>query len=998
MLRLGSIRVFACLLGFSAALPAQQYVFRAYRHAEGLKNLSVNALTRDREGFLWVATENGVYRFLGSRFEQFGREQGILEPDVQDVVADSTGTVWVGTSENLYRWDGQRFLAAGRDPIHIMGPQSVAIEDARHLLVVDKGWLYRLEHDDSGRMLSYLPVFPLRLVAVHPDLSHVHNVNVVNKRTSGSRVWIGCGKKLYTWLDGVVDNPGTPRDGAVTEWGADKGLPEDSWEGVLLDRAGTLWAGGRKHVAALPLGAAHFVDRSIPGSDPESIYSHAPMIQDLEGRVLAPAEDGIARWTATGWQMVGRANGLLHASHVTGMAFDAAGDLWLGSRGDGLYGWAGYANWSGWGNEQGLPSASVWSMITSRPDRVFVGTDKGPAWIDPRSGASHPLFAGSRWIFGPVGSIGFDRDGSLWAGTFSGAVLRIDPKTGSTTQMARLPSEITYGIQDSSGGVLFATTQGIYARKAGDPKSELQRVAAVDALLGGPSRVEAACAAPDGSLALLAKNSLLLERNGHWTEPPTDGFSKLRGSMLALSCAPDGAYWVAGDQDGIWRLTPKGDRLEAKRLQLPAELRSLGPLAILVDHRGWVWLGTDSGVVVWNGRTWRHLTQESGLIWNDVNQGALRAGSDGSLWIGTSGGVAHLLHPERVFDPVPLAVSITEIQHGKEIYTGAEQITLPWGSQPLRFEVSSAATRNRSELSLGIWMQGWQKDWVDLHDGLAVFPSLAPGSYTFMTRACNPGLQSCSSIVKVQVRILPPWWRTNWFYTLCALVFFFLLVAGDRLRARRLRLRSRHLEGLVRERTQELEASREKLRIQATHDGLTGMLNRTAVIRALAAEIDRARREGGTLVVALVDLDYFKRLNDTYGHLAGDEALRWFAAAVAAAIRPYDHAGRYGGEEFLLVLTHIPPEVVQQRLTSLHASISNLRVNAGEATVTVNCSMGATDLDPGDKSASVESLLALADQALYDAKASGRNRVVFLQSGCQDDDQQNPPTRLSPGR
>lgn len=219
LLRLGSIRVFACLLGFSAALPAQQYVFRAYRHAEGLKNLSVNALTRDREGFLWVATENGVYRFLGSRFEQFGREQGILEPDVQDVVADSTGTVWVGTSENLYRWDGQRFLAAGRDPIHIMGPQSVAIEDARHLLVVDKGWLYRLEHDDSGRMLSYLPVFPLRLVAVHPDLSHVHNVNVVNKRTSGSRVWIGCGKKLYTWLDGVVDNPGTPRDGAVTEWG-----------------------------------------------------------------------------------------------------------------------------------------------------------------------------------------------------------------------------------------------------------------------------------------------------------------------------------------------------------------------------------------------------------------------------------------------------------------------------------------------------------------------------------------------------------------------------------------------------------------------------------------------------------------------------------------------------------------------------------------------------------------------------------------------------------
>jgi len=986
---LRSIRVFACFLALSAALPAQQYVFRAYGQAEGLKNLAVNTLARDRHGFLWVATQNGVYRFLGSGFEQFGSEQGVADLDVLDLVADPNGTVWAGTDQNLYRWDGQRFLPAGRDPIHFAGGNRLAVEDARHLLVVDNLRLYRLEHDAGGKMLSYRPVFDARQVAATPALGRVSSVSIVNQGTEGSRVWIGCGQKLYSWLDGETGGPSQSRDGAVTEWGKDKGLQGDHWEGVILDRTGTLWAAGQKHVAALAAGGARFADRSIPGSDPESIYGHAPLVEDRDGRILAPAEDGIARWNGAGWQMIGRANGLLRNGPITGMNFDAAGDLWLGSRGDGLYNWAGYEDWAGWANGQGLPSASVWSIVASRPDRVFVGTDKGPAWIDPRKGSSGPLLSGARWAFGQVGSMGFERGGSLWAATFAGAILHIDPKTGRTVQTARLPALIISAVQDASGGVFFGTNQGLYGKS--DAEGAPHPVDAVNALLGGKARIESIAAAPDGAIWLLAKNRLACVRNGQWSAPPIDGLPKLRGSLLALSIAPDGALWIAGDQDGIWRLTPGNGRLLAWQLQLPQEFRSFMPLAILADHRGWVWVGTDSGVVVWNGQDWRHLTQETGLIWNDVNQNALREGPGGSLWIGTSGGVAQLLHPERVFDPVPVTVSIADIRHGSDLFTGARQITLPWPGTPLHFQVASPATRNRSELNLRIWMVGLQHNWFDTLNGIATFTSLSPGDYTFLAMACNPGLQACSSVSKVQVRILPPWWRSYWFFSLCAVAFLLLLLAADRLRARSLRQTSRHLERLVSERTRELEASREQLRIQATHDGQTGMLNRTAVLRALIGEMDRARREGGTLVVVLADLDYFKRVNDTFGHLAGDEALRWFASAVAAAIRPYDHAGRYGGEEFLLVLTQIPPEAAEQRLSSLHASITNLQVRAGESAFIVNCSMGATVFDPSDQTAGVECLLAVADKALYAAKGSGRNRVVFRRADCPEPGQQSPP-------
>jgi diguanylate cyclase (GGDEF)-like protein len=212
---------------------------------------------------------------------------------------------------------------------------------------------------------------------------------------------------------------------------------------------------------------------------------------------------------------------------------------------------------------------------------------------------------------------------------------------------------------------------------------------------------------------------------------------------------------------------------------------------------------------------------------------------------------------------------------------------------------------------------------------------------------------------------------------LCFLSGLLLMLFAALRRARRLREKSLELERMVNERTRELEFTREQLRIQLAHDVLTGMLNRAGILRELNTEMERTRREGGTLLVTLADLDQFKRVNDAYGYQAGDEALRWFAAAVGAAIRVYDHAGRYGGEEFLLVLTEIQSRSAAERLGSLHASITNLQIHTQEAEFEITCSMGATIFDPSAQDQSAEALLAAADQALYAAKAAGRNRAVF---------------------
>jgi diguanylate cyclase (GGDEF)-like protein len=313
---------------------------------------------------------------------------------------------------------------------------------------------------------------------------------------------------------------------------------------------------------------------------------------------------------------------------------------------------------------------------------------------------------------------------------------------------------------------------------------------------------------------------------------------------------------------------------------------------------------------------------------------------------------------------------------------------------PLRFQISSPAMRNRTDLLFKYRMEGLQPEWTESRDGIAIFSALPPGEYTFMAMAFNPGLNSYSVPVKIAIRISPPWWRSSSFFALCALILLLLLVGAFRSYSLHLRVKSQQLELLVSERTRELEASRTQLRIQATHDGLTGMLNRTAILQALSSELERAQRENKTVVVALIDLDFFKDINDNYGHLAGDDALRWFASAVETAIRSYDHAGRYGGEEFLLVLPKVPRDSVEQRLLSLHDAISNLHIHARGNEFTLNCSMGATIYDPANGPASVEFLLTHVDQALYASKSAGRNCVTFRLSGTMAD-QQDAHTQLS---
>jgi diguanylate cyclase (GGDEF)-like protein len=156
-------------------------------------------------------------------------------------------------------------------------------------------------------------------------------------------------------------------------------------------------------------------------------------------------------------------------------------------------------------------------------------------------------------------------------------------------------------------------------------------------------------------------------------------------------------------------------------------------------------------------------------------------------------------------------------------------------------------------------------------------------------------------------------------------------------------------------------------------DELTGSFNRRSIMRMLDEAITRAQRTRTPCSIALIDLDWFKRINDAYGHPTGDEVLRTFAITVFANIRSIDKFGRYGGEEFLLVLPNTPNEEAARLVNRLREIISSLDWSAFSSGMQVTISAGVATLAPDE---SAETLLRRADNALYAAKAKGRNRTA----------------------
>jgi diguanylate cyclase (GGDEF)-like protein len=173
---------------------------------------------------------------------------------------------------------------------------------------------------------------------------------------------------------------------------------------------------------------------------------------------------------------------------------------------------------------------------------------------------------------------------------------------------------------------------------------------------------------------------------------------------------------------------------------------------------------------------------------------------------------------------------------------------------------------------------------------------------------------------------------------------------------------------------QQEHREREALLERATRDALTGLWNRATILEFLTRDMDQARKHASLLAVAVIDVDFFKRINDTYGHAGGDEVLKELARRLRATLRQGDSLGRYGGEELLVVMPGLSREDRGNLMDALRAAICATQFLVGAAELSVTVSIGVAWMEANLEAP--DELIRRADAALYEAKAAGRNRVV----------------------
>ena len=933
------------LCAMAAPCRAQRYSFRAY--TDGLHNLNINSIAQDRTGYLWVGTENGLFRYDGSQFREYGSGEGLNARIIEELYLGPDGTLWVGTTTGLYfeRRNGNfaevrppggtgQFVLRGGTAFTAPGPDQVAVAVRIGGFLLRHGgpdlWTAEPLQLESGTIWSVLAA-------------------------PGGVLWYGCGEDLCRM-----------KGGKTAHMGAALHLPQDHWMHLLNDRHGHLWLRGTTHLGEVKKIEEGYAPHDLPGSLNAGRYG--TMALDAHGDVVAIDKSGFGLWEGKGWRIVKQQNGLPRFDLST-LFVDREGSIWLGVVGHGVSHWTGRDHWEAYTATDGLSDDIVWASMRDRSGRLWVATESGLDWIPPGENSARAWQSSGISAARSI-TLAESADGAIWMGSETGSLVRIAPKTLAGKEW-KLP-EVYRVLSDDKHRLWAATSAGMY-------------VVDTEAWRHGPKLVE-------NSAFSRAKEfvyDLSLDSNNRLWAATEQGLLRLDetgwrqivdipgGAKPSLLVADrDGNLWIAGEFSGLMRLTVKGDKvIAAKKFGRP-QMLSDQAVSLFVDHRGWLWVGQDAGLTVYDGKAWRSFTEDDGLIWNDTDGNGLFEDRDGSMWIGTSGGLSHLIKPRAVSSGPPESLVISQISFGTSPITAGASI--PWSASALSISVGSLSFRDERRIRVRYRLVGLQPEWEETIDKSIRYARLAPGDYRFQAAAVDAYSGAVSKVEEISFTIAPRWWQNLWLKLAVAILAAIGVVVLWRWSFQLLVWQKRQLEQAVKLRTDDLERekvellhAREQMRHFAEHDGLTGLWNHRVILERLRQEVDRSMRNGTPLSVILVDLDHFKYVNDAYGHQAGDAVLRKVSSILVGSVRSYDWVGRYGGEEFLLILPGSGFVSARIRAEQMRLSVQNALIREGEVEIAITASFGVAS---GLRS-SFEPLIQSADQALYRAKDNGRNCV-----------------------
>ncbi len=962
---------------------------RLFVDVDGLPQNTVHALLIDREGSLWVGTQDGAAAYDGRSWKRLDLPQPDQSNFVRSLLESHDGSLWIGRQAGglaHYRdgaWvdvdfgstglagervnalletrgsDGESTLWVGTAESGLLRYDGVNWTGFGSAAGLPSGQVWSLLETDGpeGRLLwigTTAGPATLRLsdgrIEVPPD-SPTESVSSLLETVSpqGSRtVWVGTyGGGLWRW-DGISWESLGSADGLPSPFVTDLALSPSSG-------ADALW------IATDGGGVAKYAGGKIQPIELGALLASRAVYKILETRAEQGAQ---AVWLGT------RNNGLIRMTEGLWRAFqpfpetpnvpvtailhrteaDGSKSLWLGTDGYGVAVWQA-GNWRRVASESAvIGNNTVLALAESR--RV---TGRRLVWVGARNGGLSS-FDGERWRR-------FDQaDGSLPSDLVQ-AVLE--------TEDARAQGTLWVGTRNG----LAAWDGSKWRHGATAPDFPAMSILS---LLGTRD--------PKGAPELWvgSTNGLYRFANGVWRNwNERSGLHNRSVQSLYERVGKSGqrTLWIGTDGGGI-ALLAMDDPAAA-----PRPLSDFGSPAlpngtiysILEDGEDRVYVSTNSGVSrltpTADGFRQEEFTSEHGLPLNQGNRGAGLVDEKGRLWVGTIGGAAAFDPAAEFHDHRPKRLRLRGRPSGCDDCVLFDRGVLSHDQNRVHFQYALLSffgeplTRYRTQL---VGYEETPTPWSAVSSREVA--ALAAGDYVFRVWGRDAsGNRSGPEEIAFSVRPAP--WQTKWAQLLLLCLIAFAVVSILRARSRAHLRRERELEDLVDARTRQLKRANELLVDLSYVDALTSVPNRRRFDELFAEEWRRCLRAGSPLSLVMLDIDSFKGFNDTYGHLVGDGCLKAVALSLAdGLVRSGDAIARYGGEEFavilpateiagaLLVAEHLRRRVENLAIANAASKSSRVvTVSAGVATA-----IPSVELDPAE-------LFRRSDEALYRAKRAGGN-------------------------
>ncbi|HEY0989033.1 MAG TPA: ATP-binding protein [Kofleriaceae bacterium] len=737
----------------SGDLPSGQSTARVFGAADGLRNLSITSLLQDLDGFLWLGTEDGVYRFDGARFTHFSTHDGLLSNLVFALGLAPDGTVCVG-GDGLVCWDGQRFSQA-------RVPGMPAIRVNQILSFASKLWVATetsgLFVQDGAGVLGPAPGWPGR-EAIRVMWADRHELLVGDgatvKRTSGDGRWHDVG---------------------------DVGLGPDRVVDVLRDREGALWIRTSSHLWWLPPGARAATDvrAGLPGD-----YDASGMAIGPRGDVLVATDHGLAYRENGRWRTMALTGGAgTPSSTVRSVFVDREGTIWIGATG--LIQLRGRGVIEHHGEASGLPGDAAWSYQRDRDGALWIGTNRCLARAVAQRWTCLPGSEGRA-----VRSIVFPPQGGVFIGGTPSDLIYIAPDGRVTSTPFDHPEDhvilaLTLGPE---GDLWIGTRAGLFRLPGAIAGRPLEHV-----VLPGThpdTRVSSFAVAGD-ALWTVTLDGVLVREHGAWRL--FDAGAGLRHNEMRYVAARADGRICATYTEPIGLSCFRYDGVTLSQLEHigPDQGLTSGKVYLVgEDRRHRLWVGTGAGVDVVTDQGIDHLDEHDGLAGNDSTANAFVLAGDGSLWLGAIGGATHVFAQYYDGPPHPPSVAFLRSRLGDQsIRAPGAALAVPHDRNALMLEFASSSLLDAGRIEYEVKLSPDETAWSVTRQREVRYPALPPGTYRFEVRARIDGGR-WGRAAALDFEILPAWWQTSWFFALNALAIAAAFAWWSRRRTRRLHARS----------------------------------------------------------------------------------------------------------------------------------------------------------------------------------------------------------------